>query len=380
MLQHKAAVYCRNSPEGVRLATKPTPTTAAVTAGSVLAKVVSAGVNPVDSKFVVCDKLPRWLQPCARWLLDGKTPGFDFSGVVEQAPPGSRFRQGDHVFGTVPPFVGSLQEYVVAPEDQLALKPQHLSFHEAAALPLVGITAMQALRDDHKLSSGQRLLVVGASGGVGHISVQVGKALGAHVTGICSSRNSSFVSEECGADVAVSYDNPSGPVELLKGLAAKQGPFDLVLDCVSSHDPRDMAHGYERSLRGATFVPAVSTNTDSGVAAEERLLRGMYVCFGGQTRSWVAAGLKRTVGINLFNSGRELFWIRFPRSAGVLSDLASLADLGQLRPRVGRVLDFSEDGVQEAFQLLNKRRVVGKVVVAVSPAPHENGQKPPTSS
>jgi NADPH:quinone reductase-like Zn-dependent oxidoreductase len=83
------------------------------------------------------------MQPFARSLIDGKTPGFDFAGVVVDAPPGSPYKGGDAVFGTVPSFAGALQEYVLAPVDQIAPKPPRITFDEAAGLPLVGITALQ---------------------------------------------------------------------------------------------------------------------------------------------------------------------------------------------------------------------------------------------
>eukprot|EP00873_Tetraselmis_striata_P009062 jgi/Tetstr1/429326/TSEL_019244.t1 len=361
-MQHRAAVYRRAAAEGVALGQRERPPSPR--AGQILARVVCAGVNPVDAKFVVCDKLPGFLQPLARRLLEGRTPGLDFSGLVEEAPPGSGFAPGDEVYGTAPPFVGSLQELVAVPVHQVAAKPASLSFQEAAGLPLVGLTALQALRDDHGLRAGQRLVVLGASGGVGHVAVQVGKALGAHVTGVCGAANARFVTERCGADEVVDYraagGDGAGVAAALGERASRAGaPFDLVLDCVSSHDPRDAAAGYEAAIRGARF------HHDGAGDSGAPLVRGTYVCIGGVTSDWLAAGLKRTTGLSAFSAGRELFWVRFPHSAPALADLARMADSGALQPSLARVLPFTEAGLQEAFAALNSRRTAGKIVMNI---------------
>eukprot|EP00193_Tetraselmis_chui_P007065 CAMPEP_0177766326 /NCGR_PEP_ID=MMETSP0491_2-20121128/8467_1 /TAXON_ID=63592 /ORGANISM="Tetraselmis chuii, Strain PLY429" /LENGTH=528 /DNA_ID=CAMNT_0019282737 /DNA_START=390 /DNA_END=1977 /DNA_ORIENTATION=+ len=395
-MTHKSAVYKRSAPEGVDMAHKERPVS--LRPNQLLARVVcgespsaeifssaaqltgrpekhpnvmalqqlssahqpafrEAGVNPVDAKFVVCDKLPGWIQPIARRFIEGYTPGFDFSGRVIEAPSGSGFSAGDAVMGTAPPFVGSLQEVVAVPLDQVAAKPKSLSFQEAASLPLVGLTAMQALREQNGLKAGQRLVVVGASGGVGHVAVQVGKALGAHVTAICSSANAEFVASRCGADAVVDYKSDVPVEEALRSLASTaRAPFDLLLDCAAA--------AYEPTIRRATF--------DAGDSAAVPLLAGKYVCIGGVTSDWLAAGLKRKTGVDLFSRGRELFWIWFPCSAGALGELAELADAGKLRPSVAEVLPFSAEGVQSAFAKLNGRRTAGKIVIQHTSASIEN--------
>ena len=201
------------------------------------------------------------------------------------------------------------------------------------------------------------------------MAIQVAKALGASVTGICSAKNMHFVSGACGADAVVIYDGEVSVEEALKRQAALHGPFDLVLDCVSSHDPRDLVHGYEETIRGAVFYPAVVPGgclSSAEAPAPQKVLQGKYVCLGGVFASWVAAGLKGALGLDIFSAGRELFWIRLPRSSGLLTELELMAAEGRLRHRIGRILPFTDEGVQEAFRLLNERRVVGKVVVSVS--------------
>ena len=136
----KAAVY-KDSPSGIKVITvavKPSRTNNT----SVLVKVMATGVNPVDAKHVIGDKLPQYsiFDGLAARFVDEYTVGLDFAGVVEDSHSTSVFKKGDHVFGILPPLKGSFTEYVIAPEAGLALKPNGLSFVQAASLPLVGTT------------------------------------------------------------------------------------------------------------------------------------------------------------------------------------------------------------------------------------------------
>ncbi|KAG5189953.1 chaperonin 10-like protein [Tribonema minus] len=315
--------------------------------GSVLVKVVCAGVNPVDAKNVIGDKLPAW-EPCKRlteWFVRDCTPGFDFAGTVVQAGD-SQCNAGDHVFGTVPPFKGSFAEYVVAPVSQIALKPKALTFTEAAVLPLSGLTSIQSLSG--RVKPGSNVLIIGASGGTGHVAVQVAAALGGRVTAVCSARNAGFVHALGAADAVAYHNDLIGAVYHPR--SAQHGAFDVALDCVSSGDARDAAFGYEARIRG-----------------EPELLRGDFLRLGGGVVDWATAGCKRALGVNLFREGRELFWVRFPDSAQELRQLAEWADAGRLKPAVASVHPLSADGVAQAFADLRGRRVRGKVAIAVAP-------------
>ena len=191
----RAAVYDPAAPQGARLVERAAPKPVKrCCRGVVLCEVRSCGANPVDAKYVIGDKFPESWLPWASRRVAGSTPGFDFSGVVIQAPAGSGFAAGDEVFGfaedpsSLRPWRslhGSFCEVVNAPLDQVAHKPSKLSWQEAAAAPLVCITALQAL-EQHGVSAGQRVLVIGASGGVGHVAVQIAKCLGADVVGVCA--------------------------------------------------------------------------------------------------------------------------------------------------------------------------------------------------
>lgn len=131
----RAAVYDVHSPEGVKVVSRKPPAHAR---DALLVRVKACGMNPVDAKYVIADKLPQRLLWLAKRLVNGNVAGSDLSGVVEHAPEGCGFKRGDEVFGAVPSFRGSFAELVSVPLDQVALKPPSLSHAQAAALVLPG--------------------------------------------------------------------------------------------------------------------------------------------------------------------------------------------------------------------------------------------------
>ncbi|CAF3139377.1 unnamed protein product [Rotaria sp. Silwood2] len=313
----------------------------------VLCRVYFGGVNPVDAKFLYGDKLPHFCLSLVKWFVEGRICGIDFSGVVIEAPPGCGYAVGDAVFGTIPPFCGSFAEYVRAPTDFISHKPNNMSFAEACALPLVGLTAMQAF-DDNGLMAGQHVLVLGASGGTGHMAVQIAKIKGARVTAVAGSRNISFI-KDLGADDVIAYDGCEDVLESLRAVTSRTGPFNLVFDSVSSHDPRDATFAYESRIRNVT----------------PKLLSGMYIFIGGVVTDWVLAHIKRFFGVNCFSPGRQLFWVRFPDSAKRLNLLRQFCEANQIKVRIANCMPFTEEGVQEAFRLQMNRRTVGKIVIEI---------------
>ncbi len=332
-----------------------------------MARVCAFGVNPVDAKYIIGDKFPEtWMNWSAK-KVTGHTPGFDFSGVVVKAPPGCRFKVGDEIFGLAADpskigmayMKGSFAEYVNAPLDQIALKPASLSHAEAAALPLVGTTSVQAFQE-HSLKSGQRVLIIGASGGVGHIATQVATLQGAKVTAICSSSNSDFV-KTCGAESVIAYNAPGIEViDAIRKVAEEQGKFDIVLDCVNSADSRDQAHSYRKRILD---IRKQVLNTGRGADKHN------YVVLGGASGEWGTALVKRFLKINLFPKNFELFWIKMPGSRPALEVLADLAECqGKgLRPKIDSLSDFSEENVRAAFETLRGRRTAGKIVLNIKP-------------
>ena len=314
----------------------------------VLCRVYCGGVNPVDAKFLYGDKVPRFCMPLVKWFVEDRICGIDFSGVVVEAPPNCGYTIGDAVFGTIPPFYGSFAEYVRAPTDFISRKPHNMSFAEACALPLVGLTALQAF-EDNNLMTGQHVLILGASGGTGHVAVQIAKIKGARVTAVVSSRNVDFV-KGLGADDVLAYDQSEDLIEDLHTLTSRYGPFDLIFDTVSSHDSRDAGFAYENRICNA----------------KPKLVSGVYFFIGGVTIDWVLAHIKRYLGLDCFSKGRQLFWVRFSNSAKQLEALSQYCTANQLKVAIAKCIPFTEEGVQEAFHLQMNRRTVGKIVIEIN--------------
>jgi NADPH:quinone reductase-like Zn-dependent oxidoreductase len=171
----------------------------------VLVRVHAAAVNPADWHLIRGEPYIARFSFGLRGPKDA-VPGCDLAGRVEAVGNGvSEFRPGDEVYGS--PFMrghGAFAEYASVPGDVLAVKPANVSFGEAAAAPIGGLTALQGLRDHGRVQAGHKVLIIGASGGVGTFAVQIAKALGAEVTGVCSTRNVDMV-RSLGANRVVDY-------------------------------------------------------------------------------------------------------------------------------------------------------------------------------
>ena len=203
----RAFVYNKNSKEGVKEIEVQPPNLNPKRGSHVLVKVNYCGVNPVDAKYNVGDKIPTWLTGIGKMIMDGCGVGYDFSGIIVETPKSDTqcpFTIGDEVFGTMPPTHGSFREFILVPIHQIALKPKSLKLSEASAIPLSGLTVLQALKYDYKQKAGNLILIVGASGGVGHLAVQVAKLMGMKVVAICSEENRPFVLG-LGADEVIDY-------------------------------------------------------------------------------------------------------------------------------------------------------------------------------
>lgn len=194
----------------------------------VLVRVRAASVNPLDWHFM------RGQPYVARLTMGLRRPkdiirGVDVSGQVEAVGRNvTQFQPGDEVFGTGS---GAFAEYVSARETNIAPMPAGLTFEQAAAIPVAGATALQGLRDKGRLQPGQRVLINGASGGVGTFAVQIAKAFGAEVTGVCSTRNVEMV-RSIGADQVIDYS--------LEDFSLSGRRYDLIFDLVGNRSLRDL--------------------------------------------------------------------------------------------------------------------------------------------
>jgi NADPH:quinone reductase-like Zn-dependent oxidoreductase len=310
-----------------------------------LVQVQAVGLNPVDAKQVVGDKLPDgWFKKLLHNMMVRNTRvGFDFSGTVVESST-AMYPPGMNIFGTTPPLKGSCAPYIVVPTHQVACMPRNISFAQAAALPLVGLTAWQALQP-HIMAGQSNVLVVGASGGTGHMALQVAKALGANqVVAVCGASNVDFC-RSCGATQVVNYQD-GDVVARLEQLGVS---FDLVLDCVTSADPRDSSLNYPQRLQASHIL---SNNY-------------LYQRLGGLIADWIRASLKRAGLPPCWRNPQEqLFWITFPHSSEQLKEVGKLAEMGQLLPKISKTLSgLTAANVQEGFDDILTRRVQGKIVI-----------------
>lgn len=188
--------------------------------GQILVKIKANSVNPADWHMI--RGIPR-VSRLAFGLFKPrvKVPGIDFAGVVEEVGDGvTRFKAGDKVFGETIRG-GAFAEYVSVDEHRCARMPEGAEFSEMACVPIAGQTAWQAVMIHGQLKAGESVLVHGASGGVGHFAVQIARACGASVTGVCSARNSDYV-RSLGADQVIEYDR--------QDIQQLEGNYDLVVD------------------------------------------------------------------------------------------------------------------------------------------------------
>jgi NADPH:quinone reductase-like Zn-dependent oxidoreductase len=254
----KAAVYIkRNSRKTLELVDIPRPSPKQ---GEVLIKVRAASVNPLD------------------WRMKSRRPGVDVAGEVVSLGAGvTRFRSGDAVFGAAK---GSFAEFVCARESKLAAKPENVSFEESACVPVAGLTALQGLRDKGRLAPGRKVLINGAAGGVGTFAVQIAKALGAEVTGVCSARNVEMV-QSLGADHVVDYQQ--------QDFTNQTTHYDLLLDNVGNRP----LSALRRVLAPRGRCVLVGASKQAGVGSLLRVLAATaWSCFLRQTFLFFIARMK----------------------------------------------------------------------------------------
>ena len=218
--------------------------------------------------------------------------GSDIAGVVEAVGQQvTDLAPGDEVFGTTRARAGAFAQYAVAPATQLASKPAELTFTDAAASVMSGLTALVAMRDVAQVSAGTRVLINGASGGVGTMAVQIAKALGAEVTGVCGSRNIELV-RSLGADHLIDYTK--------EDFTHSGRRFDVILDNVLNHPPKTVARVLAPN---GTFMPNSLGNTGGLFAGLPRMARAVLMRLGSTNVRTVTPAMNRE---NLAALGRLL--------------------------------------------------------------------------
>ncbi len=290
-----------------------------------LVRVHAASVNPLD--WHMMRGRPFVVRLAGYGLLRPKNqvPGSDVAGVVEAVGSHvTRLRPGDEVFGWCR---GAYAEYACAADEQFVLKPANLTFEQAAAAPIAATTALQGLRDKGQLQPGQKVLVIGASGGVGTFAVQIAKALGADVTGVCSTRNVEMV-RSIGADRVIDYTRE----DFIRG----EQRYDLIFQLAGTRSPSQ--------CRGA-LTP-----------------RGTLVLSSGEGRlSGIDRILKAMVS-SPFVSQRLVTWVAALNNAD-LRTLSELIEAGKVTPVIDRTYALSE--TPAAIRYLEEGHTRGKVVITV---------------
>jgi NADPH:quinone reductase-like Zn-dependent oxidoreductase len=294
----------------------------------VLLRVHAAGVG--RDVWHVMAGLPYPIRLAGYGLRAPKNPviGSDVAGVVETVGNNvSTFQPGDEVFGIGK---GSYAEYARAPEDKLAPKPENLTFEQAAVIAIMGSTALQALRDHGKVEPGQEVLIIGASGGVGTYAVQIAKALGAQVTGVCS----------------------TAKVEMVRSIGA-----DRVID----YRREDFAEGDKR------YDVILDIGGNSSLARLRRALtpKGTLVIVGGEGGGRWLGGLQRQLWATMLSPfvGQKLgTFVSTPNHEDLLV-LKELIESGKVTPVIDRTYPLAE--VPEAMRYLEGGHARGKLVITV---------------
>lgn len=304
---------------------KPIPTD-----DQILIKIHAASANPLDWHIM------RGAPILARFEFGLRKPkinqlGADIAGTVESIGRNvSEFSVGDRVFGDLSfGNLGGFAEYVCASPDSVALIPDNLSFAEAAAMPVVGFTALQGLRDKGQIQAGQKVLVNGASGGVGSAAVQIAKSYGAEVTGVCSTRNLELVCS-IGADHAIDYTR--------QDFTRMGQQYDLIYDAVGNRSAADYARALTPNgicaIAGFTTLPHMF----------------LQVMFLGSLRSMTTS---KTIG---------MMATAHPNKKDLLI-LRDLLETGKVKAVIDRHYPLSETA--DAIRYLETSRVQGKVIIDI---------------
>ena len=295
----------------------------------VLIKIQAASINARDWRFMRAQPFFIRLKPGGLLQPKNKILGGDVAGRIETIGSHvTQFKPGDEVFGYLPSATGrgTFAEYVCASETTIALKPANLSFEQAAAVPVAALTALHGLRDNGHIQSGQKVLINGASGGVGTFAVQIAKAFGAEVTAVCSTRNLDMV-RSLGADHVIDYTRDD--------FARNDQRYDLILAVNGYHPISDYLH-------------ALSPE-------------GRYVVAGGSMLQLFQAALqgRRTAK----TGGQRISIVSLVQNQPDLAFLKEMLESGQVVPVIDGCYPLSQTA--EAFWYFEKEHPKGKVVITL---------------
>ncbi len=323
-LMKSVSYRCYGSPDVLEYKDSPKPK---IADNEILVKVYAAAVNPLDWHHM------RGTPYLIRLMSGLGAPkhtgiGRDFSGIVESVGKDiTKFKAGDEVFGGGS---GAFAEFVtIREESALVLKPSNMTFQQAASVPVAGITALQALRDKGNLQAGQKVLINGASGGVGTFAVQIAKSFGAKVTGVCSTRNLNMV-RSLGADHVIDYtkeDYTNNGVQ-----------YDLIIDMVGNHSLLE---------NRKSLTP-----------------EGTFVIIGADKGNWFAP-LKGPISALMISPFVDQKFVMFiaQLKKDDLETLGNLMREGKVTPVIKKRYPLSK--IAEAIRFSEKGHAQGKIIIEV---------------
>jgi len=323
-------------PEGALLMDVPAP---APRPRDILVEVRAAGLNPVDFKFRQ-GKLRVILRPKLPFVLGNELAG----EVIAVGSDVKRFRVGDRVFARVAKDrAGAFAEQACVDEDDAAHMPRNLDFTAAAAVPLAGLTALQALRDELGVQPGQKVFISGGAGGVGTFAVQIAKWLGAHVTTTASKRGEALV-RSLGCDEAIDYT--------VQDISTEEGRFDAGLDLVGGKTLEQMFEIMKPGTRIVSVAALPEPQTAIRDLGGRRVLSAIFWLISYAIRSRAR------------RAGVSYRYLLMHPSGSDLVLLAELIEQGKLRAIVDRTYPFAK--ITEALDYVESGRAKGKVVVTMS--------------
>jgi NADPH:quinone reductase-like Zn-dependent oxidoreductase len=326
----KAIVYCDYGVPNVKLQEieKPTPAD-----DQLLVKIRAASVNPLDWHFI--EGTPYVMRAMGVGLRKPKDTrlGVDFAGTVEAVGKNvTKFKPGDEVFGGRD---GAFAQYVCVREPRaVALKPANITFEQAASVPIAAVTALQGVRDKGKVQPGQKVLINGASGGVGTFAVQIAKSYGADVTGVCSTRNLDMV-RSLGADHVIDYTK--------EDFTKSAERYDVIIDNVANHSLSECRRVLNHN--------------------------GRYVLIGGGGVSesrWLGPGLTHAVKAMVLAPfvSQKMGMMLAELNQKDLTELGDLMKSGKVKPVIDRTYKSLSE-LPDAIKYLEEGHARGKVVITV---------------
>ncbi len=323
----KAIVSCEYGAENLKIQEleKPTPAD-----NEVLVHVRAASINPADGHMI----RDSWLGRLLSGLRKPKNTRFgtDFAGVVEGVGTSvTEFKPGDEVFGARN---GAVAEYVCVKADRaIVMKPSNITFEQAGSVAIAGLTALQGLRDKGRIQAGQRVLINGASGGVGTFAVQIAKALGADVTAVCSTRNLDLV-KSIGADRVIDYTK--------EDFAKTDQRYDMIYDLVGNH-----GFSERRNILKANGICVLAGIGGAGTHPETwgRISGNFWDAF-----------------LSNFSKEKFVFYIAKLTKAD-LNVLRELMETGKISPVIDRTYQLNQ--TVEAIRYMEEGHARGKVVITV---------------